>query len=119
MASENKKSFAESNSFETRRITSIDLRSRHPGKIPVVINLPKNSEIILNKTRFLVPGEMKISAFMFELRKYMEVGQSTTIFIFVNNILPPSSITLDDLDAAHRAQDGFLYLSCLGENAFG
>ena len=125
MASKNNKTFKErkpfkeSNNFENRRIASINIRAQHPDKIPVIINIPKNSEIVLRKTRFIIPGEMKLSAFIFELRKYIDIDQSTTMFLFVDSVLPPASITIEDLDSKYRDYDGFLYLSCIGENAFG
>ncbi len=41
------------------------------------------------------------------------------IFIFVNNVLPPSSSLLSQVYQEHMDEDGFLYVLYSSENTFG
>lgn len=45
---------------------------------------------VCNKRKFLVPSDISVSAFVFEIRKHMpEIDANQTIYVFVDNTLPP------------------------------
>eukprot|EP00126_Sphaerothecum_destruens_P007225 Sdes_comp19748_c0_seq1m11761 len=41
------------------------------------------------------------------------------IFIFVNNVLPPTSASMATIYEEQKEEDGFLYVTYSGENTFG
>lgn len=41
------------------------------------------------------------------------------IFIFVNDILPPTAALISTIYEEHKDEDGFLYVLYSGENTFG
>jgi GABA(A) receptor-associated protein len=49
----------------------------------------------------------------------MENSPEKAIFIFVNNVLPPSSSLLSQVYQEHMDEDGFLYVVYSSENTFG
>jgi hypothetical protein len=49
----------------------------------------------------------------------IKLSPEKAIFIFVNNVLPPSSSLLSHVYAEHKDADGFLYIVYSSENTFG
>ena len=47
------------------------------------------------------------------------VSPEKAIFIFVNNVIPPSSSLLSQVYQEHADEDGFLYVTYSSENTFG
>ncbi|GFP89635.1 autophagy-related protein 8c [Phtheirospermum japonicum] len=41
------------------------------------------------------------------------------IFVFVKNMLPPSTAMMSAIYGEHKNEDGFLYMTSSGENTFG
>lgn len=41
------------------------------------------------------------------------------IFIFVDEVLPPTAALMSSIYEEHKDEDGFLYITYSGENTFG
>ena len=80
---------------------------------------PKSSAPIIDKKKFLVPSDISIGKFIYEIRKHMKLSEEEAIFLFVNEALPPSSALVSQLYKQHADEDGFLYIQYSGENSFG
>ena len=49
----------------------------------------------------------------------MELNQNQALFIYVNNILPPTGELISQIYNNYSDPDGFLYVQYSGENTFG
>jgi hypothetical protein len=56
---------------------------------------------------------------VYVIRKRIKLTAEKAIYVFVNDILPPTSSFMKALYEEHRDQDGFLYIKYSGENYFG
>lgn len=56
---------------------------------------------------------------MYVVRKRIRLPSEKAIFIFVNDILPPTAALMSTIYEEHKDEDGFLYVLYSGENTFG
>jgi len=88
---------------------------------------------------FKVPEDITMGAFSFEIRKHMpELDSTKAIYLFINNTLPSQSMftttaicyyweisllflgtLMSDIYSRYKEEDGFVYVTFSGENAFG
>jgi GABA(A) receptor-associated protein len=104
-----------------KRVREVEnLTKRYPSKIGVIVHTKNKQAPLLKKCKFLVDKSISVSEFMFILRKYMELKENESIFLFTEaNTLPPSSSNFGSLYEQHKHKDGFLYLEYNIENTFG
>lgn len=97
------------------------LKEKYPGKIPIFVTKSPNSPDIpdITKHRFLAPSDLRLSQFIWVIRKQIQLPPEKALFIFVNNTLPTSSSLLSELYSLHKSQDGALRMSYTSENTFG
>lgn len=108
-------------SFEQRISESTKIRQKFPGRVPVIVERSQRSESIpmIDKEKFLVPGDLTVGQFIFVVRKRLSLPSETALFIFVNGTLPTTGTFLRELYETLRDSDGFLYANYAGENTFG
>lgn len=64
------------------------------GKV-IVEKAPKANAPDIDKKKYLVPSDITVGKFVFEIRKHMkELKPESSIFLFVNNVLPPTGFIL-------------------------
>jgi len=74
----------------------------------------------ITKRKFLVPSEITIGLFSYEIRKHLpSLDESKSLFLFIDNALPPAGQLMSQLYEQHQDQDGFLYIVYSGIGAFG
>ena len=73
----------------------------------------------IDKKKYLVPADLTIGQFVYVIRKRIKLTSEQAIFIFVNNVLPPTAAMISSVYKEHKDQDGFLYITYTGENTFG
>jgi GABA(A) receptor-associated protein len=56
---------------------------------------------------------------VYVIRKRLALSPDVALFVFVGNILPPSSALVREVYAQHADADGFLYVKYSGESTFG
>lgn len=99
------------------------LIAKYPDKVPIVIERAKGADKSLpdlpNK-KFLVPRDLTIAQFLYTIRKRIELEPSRAIYLFFDNTLPSSSITLNELYEKYKNKDDdVLYGSYTSECTFG
>jgi len=115
-------SFKEKQSFEQRLIESTNIKNKFPGRIPVIVERASNTHTdipLIDKNKFLVPGDLTLGQFIFIIRKRLILSPEKALFIFVNNNLPLTSHLIRELYSIHCDPDGFLYIKYASENTFG
>jgi GABA(A) receptor-associated protein len=114
------KLFKEEHDFEKRKEEAIKIRNKHPDRIPVIVEKAARSDIAtVDKKKYLVPANLTMGQFVYVIRKRIDLSPETAIFIYVNNVLPPTSASMSLIYEEHKDEDGFLYITYSGENTFG
>ena len=93
---------------------------RFKDRLPVICEKVENSDIQeIDKRKYLVPGDLTVGQFVYVIRKRIKLPSEKAIFIFVNDILPPTAALMSTIYEEHKDEDGFLYVLYSGENTFG
>ena len=107
--------------FEERSLESLRIRERFPGRIPIIVERSGRSIDVplIDKNKFLAPGDLSVSQFLHVVRRRMQLSGETALFLFVGNTLPTTGTLLRELYSMYSDNDGFLYMAYTGENTFG
>jgi GABA(A) receptor-associated protein len=121
MSADSDITFKTTNSFEARAEEARRIREKFPGRIPVIVERGRRSTTVpmLDKQKFLVPGDLNVSQFIFVIRKRLNLPSEQALFLFVGNTLPTTGMLIRELHASYADKDGFLYVTYCGENVFG
>jgi len=96
------------------------IRSKYPDRIPVICEKAKGSNIPdIDKKKYLVPADLTVGQFVYVIRKRIQMSSEKAIFIFINNVLPPTAALMSSIYEEQKDEDGFLYITYSGENTFG
>lgn len=106
--------------FEKRLKESTRIRDKYPDRIPIIVEKACKSNIPdIDKSKYLVPNDLTVGQFVYVIRKRIKINQEQAIFVFINNILPPTAALISEMYELHKNSDGFLYVIYSGENTFG
>jgi GABA(A) receptor-associated protein len=115
--------FSEIAPLEKRKLEAQKIfRKYGDSRIPVIVERSASSAKtvpLLDKSKYLVPRDMGFGQFIHIIRKRIKLAPNQAIFLYVNNVLPASSVTMRELYDQHKAQDDFLYAVYAGETTFG
>jgi GABA(A) receptor-associated protein len=112
--------YKKNKSLEDRYRDSQKIIEKYPDRIPVIVDKLDKSDIPdIDKHKYLVPNDLTIGQFVYVIRKRIKMNPDKAIFVFVNNILPPTAAMLNQVYNEHKDPDGFLYIVYSGENTFG
>jgi GABA(A) receptor-associated protein len=106
-------------SFVERSNESLRITKKFPDRIPVIIQPNKNCKLRIDKNKYLVPIDLTISQLLYTIRKKIKLDPAQALYFFIQESMPNSSVTLNQLYHTHRNQDGFLYITYDIENTFG
>ncbi|OMJ12453.1 Autophagy-related protein 8 [Smittium culicis] len=96
------------------------IRLKYPDRIPVICEKVEKSDIAnIDKKKYLVPADLTVGQFVYVIRKRIKLSPEKAIFIFVNEVLPPTAALMSAVYEEHKDADGFLYVTYSGENTFG
>lgn len=117
MSNEYKKNF----SFTKRHSEAMRIRQKYPNRLPVYVSKSEKCKDVpdLPKKKYLVPIDLTIGQFIFVIRRRIELPPEQAIFLFVNNVLPPTASLISQIYEENADDDGFLYITYSGENTFG
>jgi GABA(A) receptor-associated protein len=73
----------------------------------------------IDKKKYLVPQDLTVGQYVYVIRKRIRLSPEKAIFIFVNNVLPPTAALMSSIYEEQKDEDGFLYVTFSGENTFG
>ena len=115
--------YAQSKSFEERKLESERMISKYYDRIPIIVEKSQtrnNTLPDIDKHKYLVPKDLTVGQFQHVIRKRIKLDPATALFIFVNkNIIPPSTSFVSNIYDDHKSEDGFLYISYATESTFG
>ena len=112
--------FQQEHPFEKREQEAKRIREKYPDRIPVICERDPRSDIPdIDKKKYLVPQDLSIGQFVYVIRKRIKVKPEKAIYIFVNNVLPPTAALISSVYNSNKSSDGFLYVVYSGENTFG
>jgi len=113
-------SFKVDHPLEKRKEVADRIRSKYPDRIPVIVEKAAKSDAPdIEKKKYLVPSDITVGKFVYEIRKHMKLSPEKAIFLFVNNTLPPTGALVASIYERYKDEDGFLYFTYSGENTFG
>jgi len=105
------------------REEALRVRSKYPGRIPIIVNRSKNAGVDvpdIDKHKFLVPSELNMGQFQYVIRKRLALTADKALFIFVNGDIAPSSSLVSTIYDQYRDEETqFLYVTYAMENTFG
>uniref|UniRef100_K3W768 Autophagy-related protein n=1 Tax=Globisporangium ultimum (strain ATCC 200006 / CBS 805.95 / DAOM BR144) TaxID=431595 RepID=K3W768_GLOUD len=103
-----------------RQVEAQRIRSKYPDRIPVICEKADRSDIPdIDKKKYLVPADLTVGQFVYVIRKRIKLSPEKAIFIFINNVLPPTAALMSNIYEEQKDVDGFLYITYSGENTFG
>jgi GABA(A) receptor-associated protein len=112
--------FKQEHDLEKRKQEAGRIRDKYPDRIPVIVEKADKSDIVdIDKKKYLVPADLTVGQFVYVIRKRIKLSPEKAIFIFVNNVLPPTAALMSSIYEDHKDDDGFLYVTYSGENTFG
>ncbi|KAK1424948.1 hypothetical protein QVD17_20289 [Tagetes erecta] len=115
-----KGSFKQEHEFSKRHAEASRIREKYPDRIPVIVEKAEKSDIPnIDKKKYLVPADLTVGQFVYVIRKRIKLSAEKAIFIFVENVLPPTGAIMSTIYEEKKDEDGFLYVSYSGENTFG
>ena len=108
-------------SFAERESEATRVRNKYPNRYPLIVEKDHTSNIVetIDKTKFLVPGDLTMGQMIYVIRKRIKLSSEKALFIFVDNIMPTTNDTIVNIYNNHKDEDGFLYIKFAGENTFG
>lgn len=107
------------NPLEQRRRLFDKIMVEHPGHIPVIVT---GKDVVISKTKFLVPRDMSVGCFVAEVRRNCECiksGEAIFCLTEMRSTLPPNAQTIEQVWRDNESDDGFLHFAVVRENVFG
>eukprot|EP00019_Armaparvus_languidus_P007124 CAMPEP_0168589594 /NCGR_PEP_ID=MMETSP0420-20121227/6096_1 /TAXON_ID=498008 /ORGANISM="Pessonella sp." /LENGTH=122 /DNA_ID=CAMNT_0008625153 /DNA_START=73 /DNA_END=441 /DNA_ORIENTATION=+ len=113
--------FKQEHALEKRIEVAKRILSKYSDRIPVIVEkAPKSDVPNIDKKKYLVPADITVGKFVYEIRKHMKLSPEKAIFLFVGNgVLPPTAALMSQIYDRFKDEDGFLYIVYSGENTFG
>jgi len=106
--------------LERRASEAERIRAKYPDRIPVICEKADRSDIPdIDKKKYLVPADLTVGQFIYVIRKRIKLPPERAIFIFVNNVIPPTASLMSTIYEEQKDEDSFLYITYSGENTFG
>jgi len=105
---------------EKRKAEALRIREKYSDRVPVIVEKSEKSDIPnIDKKKYLVPADLTVGQFVYVIRKRIQLSAEKAIFIFVDNVLPPTGAMMSTIYDENKEEDGFLYVTYSGENTFG
>ena len=105
---------------DRRRSESDRIRAKYPDRVPVICERADRSDVPdIDKKKYLVPADLTVGQFIYVIRKRIKLPPEKAIFIFVDNVIPPTASLMSAGYEVQKDEDGFLYVTYSGENTFG
>ena len=125
-------SFKDQYSFDERLKESTRIKSKYPDKIPIIVEMASGSKLAslvpfskqdtlkpLEKKKYLVPNDLTVAQFQYVIRQKLKIDHTKSIFIFINNTIPPTTELMSVLYDKFQDSDGFIYVLLQNESTFG
>ncbi|KAI4753402.1 hypothetical protein E4T51_13455 [Aureobasidium sp. EXF-12344] len=125
--------FKDEHPFEKRKAEAERIRQKYTDRIPVslyaafVATLGLHTDVVatqvicekveksdiatIDKKKYLVPSDLTVGQFVYVIRKRIKLSPEKAIFIFVDEVLPPTAALMSSIYEEHKDEDGFLYIT--------
>ena len=104
------KLYKESIPFEVRSKNAKQLMANYPGKCPVVLVQDHSCAISMPNQKLLVKGTLSVFEFVRFLRNQVVIGTDDGFYIFVGELAPAQTTTIEELYMNYADEDGYLYV---------
>ena len=82
------------------------------ARYQVICEKVEKSDIAtIDKKKYLVPSDLTVGQFVYVIRKRIKLSPEKAIFIFVDEVLPPTAALMSSIYEEHKDEDGFLYIT--------
>jgi GABA(A) receptor-associated protein len=89
-------------------------RQKYSDRIPVICEKVEKSDIAtIDKKKYLVPADLTVGQFVYVIRKRIKLSPEKAIFIFVDEVLPPTAALMSSIYEEHKDEDGYVSLFTL------
>ncbi len=106
--------------FEERHAEASKIIAKYKERIPIIVQRSVRTKLpVLDKNKYLVPHDLTMGQFMSVVRKRIKLDETVALFMYIGNVIPPTSAGIADIYNKYKDPDGFLYISYTGENTFG
>jgi GABA(A) receptor-associated protein len=116
-------SFKANTTLAARQEESSSYRRKFsPPRIPIILehaNSPQRPHVQLGNTKYVVPPEVRIGEFMFNIRKKIKFPAEFAAFLMVDDCIALPSLTMGEYYERARDDDGWLYIVWAEESTFG
>ena len=121
------KSFRKQHTLNERISECNRILSRHPGRVPVILECSKELDGIIEKRKYLVPKDISVSSLPYIIRNRSKINSNKSIILFVNDKIPKAHSLvgelyeeyLDSINNKRESEDKFLYIYVAYESTFG
>ncbi|GJJ12479.1 hypothetical protein Clacol_006721 [Clathrus columnatus] len=95
--------FKDEHPFEKRKAEAERIRQKYPDRIPVICEKADRTDIpTIDKKKYLVPSDLTVGQFVYVIRKRIKLAPEKAIFIFVDEVLPPTAALMSAIYEEHR-----------------
>lgn len=75
--------------------------------LQVICEKVEKSDIAtIDKKKYLVPADLTVGQFVYVIRKRIKLSPEKAIFIFVDEVLPPTAALMSSIYEEHKDEDG-------------
>lgn len=85
-------------------------RTTDPAQV-ICEKVEKSDIATIDKKKYLVPADLTVGQFVYVIRKRIKLSPEKAIFIFVDEVLPPTAALMSSIYEEHKDEDGFLYIT--------
>lgn len=94
--------------------------AKYPDRIPVFCEKGPGCTLPdLDKRKFLVPFDLTAGQFQYVIRKRIKLQAEKALFLFINNTLPNTAMTMGEIYNTHKDENGVLKIFYYNESTFG
>lgn len=68
----------------------------------------KSDIATIDKKKYLVPADLTVGQFVYVIRKRIKLSPEKAIFIFVDEVLPPTAALMSSIYEEHKDEDGYV-----------
>lgn len=99
-------------SWRTSSAWCPSILANHRPTTQVICEKVEKSDIAtIDKKKYLVPADLTVGQFVYVIRKRIKLSPEKAIFIFVDEVLPPTAALMSSIYEEHKDEDGFLYIT--------
>lgn len=114
--------FKREHSLEDRKTASARMIAEYPNGIPIIVERAMTNIAKLSERQYMVLGALTMSQVAHDVvrRDLSEnITPEQSLFLFVNDLIPPTTSLISQLYEEHRDEDGFLYIAYSKKNSLG